>query len=78
MIVKEAVLIHTSITDLQLTIYINPLYPERYINSFKCTIVSHILMIHIFNISIKISFKWIPQDFTDDKSALVLVMSPYT
>ena len=40
-----------------------------------CYMKHHILMINILSISSETALKWIPQDFTDDKSALVQVMA---
>ena len=43
--------------------------PETYCSNFKCAILQ--LMIDILNISNEIDPKWIPQNFTDDKSVFV-------
>ena len=52
---------------------INSLYPERC--NFKCVILQHMQMIDIVSISRSTVLRWIPKDFTDDKSTLVQVMA---
>ena len=53
---------------------INSLFPKRYYGDRKCVILQHITMVDIFSIYIEITLRWIPHDFTDDRSTLVKVI----
>ena len=50
-------------------------FPVRSEWNFKITILNIVLLFGIFSSSYDIAFRWMPPEFTDDKSTLVQVMA---
>ena len=54
---------------------VNSSSPEIYGSDFKCAIMQLIVMTDILSIASGITLRWIPQDFSNNKSVLVEVMA---
>ena len=55
--------------------WVNTLAPGRCGCNLKLVIFKHTSRVDILSISCEIALRWMPQDFTDDKSTLVQVMA---